>query len=42
MVLLVVFLVSSAGLAVAVSRIYSEPLNRAIRSSLRVGRIAAA
>ena len=42
LVLLIVFLASSAGVAALVSRTYSEPLNRVIRSSLRVRRVAAA
>ena len=39
LVLLLIFLTSSAGLAAVVSRNYSEPLNRAVRSSLRLTRV---
>ncbi len=42
LVLLLVFLTSSAALAAAVCRTYSEPLNCAMRSSLRIGRVAGA
>jgi len=41
LVLLVVYLTCSAGLAALVGRAYSEPLNRAMRSSLRVRHAAA-
>jgi peptidoglycan/LPS O-acetylase OafA/YrhL len=40
--LLVMYLICSAGLAAVIGRGYSEPLNRAIRSSLRVRHVAAA
>ena len=42
LVLLVAFLASSAGLAAVIGRYYSEPLNRAIRSSLRLNHEAVA
>lgn len=40
LVLLIVFLASSAGLASMISRHYAEPLNRAVRSSFRVRHVA--
>jgi peptidoglycan/LPS O-acetylase OafA/YrhL len=39
LVLLAAYLLCSAGLAAIIGRVYSEPLNRAIRSSLRVRRV---